>query len=184
MSLDISRLENARKHSGKITARCPACAEAGHDQTRNHLIIADDGRFGCVVYPGQSPDAGAHRKRIFALCGNRETKPLVVRNGALGRLGRGNESHSEAAPLKAGVLGRLGRLFQTHLPTEPTREEKEGQGSENLNDCEKGVPAVPTKMTPNRALADGELLLLRRAIAENDPIIITALNLFNATIVE
>ena len=64
---------------GKIIARCPACAEAGHDQKGEHLVINADGRFGCVVYPGDSADAKEHRKRIFALCGDREIKPLVVR---------------------------------------------------------------------------------------------------------
>jgi hypothetical protein len=37
---------------------------------------------------------------------------------------------------------------------------------------------------PNRPLTNRELWLLRRAGAENDPIIITALNLFNGKIVE
>jgi hypothetical protein len=35
-----------------------------------------------------------------------------------------------------------------------------------------------------KALTEHELLILRRAGAENDPIIITAINLFNATVVE
>jgi hypothetical protein len=80
MSLDISKLENVRSRGEKITARCPACAEAGQDLTRNHLFIQADGRFGCVVYPGDSPDASAHRKRIFSLCGNREIRPLIACN--------------------------------------------------------------------------------------------------------
>ena len=79
MSLEIAKLENVRTRGDKKTARCPACAKAGHDQKGEHLVINEDGSFGCVVYPGDSPDARAHRKRIFALCGNRETKPLVVR---------------------------------------------------------------------------------------------------------
>jgi hypothetical protein len=97
MSLDITKLENVRTHGGKITARCPACAEAGHDQTRNHLIIQADERFGCVVYPGDSPDARQHRKRIFFLCGNREIEPLAVRRSLLGRIGRASETQSERA---------------------------------------------------------------------------------------
>jgi hypothetical protein len=115
MSLDISKLENVRTLYGKITARCPACAQAGHDQTRNHLIVRVDGRFGCVVYPGDSPDAREHRKRIFALCGNREIKPLAVRGSRLGRLGRAAGSHSSSEAVKKGLLGRLGRLFQTQF---------------------------------------------------------------------
>ena len=88
MSLDISKLENARTRGDKTTARCPACAEAGHDQKGEHLVINSDGRFGCVVYPGDSADAKKHRKRVFALCGDREIKPLIVRSPGLGRLGR------------------------------------------------------------------------------------------------
>ena len=120
MSLDITKLEHVRACGEKITSRCPACAETGHDQTRNHLIIHADGRFGCVIYPGDSPDARAHRKRIFALCGSHEIKPLAVRRSVLGRFGRTTECHSATAPLKSGLLGRLGRLFQTHSGTELT----------------------------------------------------------------
>src|SRR5262245_23845381 len=129
-------------HGRKTTARCPACAEAGHDQTRNHLFIQVDGRFGCVVYPGDSPEAREHRKRIFALCANREIKSLVVRRSDLGRSGRVDQSHPAGELLKTGLLGRLGRLFQTHSGTEQAHEEKEDRGAENLNDCEKGVPSV------------------------------------------
>jgi hypothetical protein len=139
MSLDISKLENVRTHGGKITARCPACAEAGHDQTRNHLIIGADRRFGCVVYPGALPDAREHRKRIFALCGNREIKPLIVQSSRLGRLGRANGNHSASEPLKTGLLGRLGRLFQTHSWTERLHADKEDRGPEKLNECGRGV---------------------------------------------
>ena len=92
MSLDTSKLENVH---GKVIARCPACAEGGHDQKGEHLVINADGSFGCVLYPGDSADAKAHRKRIFALCGDRTTKPLAVspishdRDAAWGRGARG-----------------------------------------------------------------------------------------------
>ena len=52
MSLDISKLRKVRTRGTKVTAQCPACAESGHDSTNEHLIIYEDGRFGCVVYPG------------------------------------------------------------------------------------------------------------------------------------
>lgn len=65
-SLDLTLLEKVRHHaSGKITARCPACAESGGDRTGNHLVIFPDGRFACVAHAG---DAN-HRQRIFALAG-------------------------------------------------------------------------------------------------------------------
>jgi hypothetical protein len=186
MSRDISKLQSIRTRGGKTTAHCPACAEVGHDQTRDHLFIQPDGRFGCVVYPGDSPDAREHRKRIFALCGNREIKPLVVHRSDLGRLGRVNQSHSAGEPLKTGLLGRLGRLFQTHSRTEPPQSEKDNAGGQKLNDYGSGVPAVLSAQAvkPHRPLSEREWATLVRAGAENDPIIMEALCLFNARVVE
>jgi hypothetical protein len=123
MSLDTSKLENVRIRRDRVMARCPACAESGHDRSGEHLIINAEGRFACVVYPGHSPDAKKHRKRIFALCGNHEAQPLRVRPaGGLGRLGRVG-SPAAIEPLKTGLLGRLGRVFQSHL--EPGEEHKQ-----------------------------------------------------------
>ena len=65
-SLDLARLEKTRHHpSGKVTARCPACAEDGGDRSGHHLAIFPDGRFACAAQPGD----GGHRRRIFALAG-------------------------------------------------------------------------------------------------------------------
>jgi hypothetical protein len=185
MSLDVSKLDHVRVRGGKTTALCPACAQGGHDQTRDHLFIQADGRFGCVVYPGDSPDAREHRKRIFALCGHREIKPLVVRRSDSGRAGRLKQSHLAREPLKTGLLGRLGRLFQTHSRSEPSQREKEDAGSKKLNDCEKGVLGVPSPSVKlHRPLTAHEWAILVRAGAENDPVIMEALCLFNARVVE
>jgi hypothetical protein len=188
MSLDISKLQNLRMRGEKTTARCPACAESGGDKKGEHLIINPQGHFGCVVYAGNGAEAKEHRRRIFALCGDRKIKPLVIylaeETAASGRSGRPFQSHSEEAPIKTGLLGRLGRVFQSHLER---RREIEASGFPLLqqNDIRSAVPAVlESEVRPNRPLTDREILLLRRAGAENDPIIITALNLFNATIVE
>lgn len=71
-SLDLHLLEKLRQHAGgKVIARCPACAEQGHDRTGNHLAVFPDGRFACAAHPGDS----AHRKRIFALVGIRPESP-------------------------------------------------------------------------------------------------------------
>ncbi len=68
-SLDRALLHKVRHHaSGKITARCPACAEAGADRTGNHLAIFPDGRFACAAHPGDRD----HRSRIHALTGTKE----------------------------------------------------------------------------------------------------------------
>ena len=139
-----------------------------------------------MVYPGDSPEAREHRKRIFALCGNREIKPLVVRRSDLERVGRVDQSHSAGDPLKTGLLGRLGRLFQTHLATKLTHAENEGRITEKLNEFERGVPRVPNTpaVMPHRPLTEHEWAILVRAGAENDPIILEALRLVDARVVE
>lgn len=77
MSLDLSKLENAHAQGGKTIARCPACAEKGMDETGGHLIIQPDGRFGCVVHPGES--GKPHRQRIAKLAGARGVPVIKVR---------------------------------------------------------------------------------------------------------
>lgn len=75
MSIIISRLEKVKhRQSGKIVARCPACAEEGRDNKGEHLVVMPSGKFGCIANEG---DAGAdHRKRIFELTG--ETTERVI----------------------------------------------------------------------------------------------------------
>jgi hypothetical protein len=68
MSLDTAKLGKVRELAGGILqARCPACAEAGGDRKGEHLRVYADGRYGCYVHPKD----GAHRKRIFALAGEK-----------------------------------------------------------------------------------------------------------------
>jgi hypothetical protein len=181
MSLDITRLQNVRLRGEKTTARCPACAEVSHDNKGEHLVINTNGSLGCVVYPGDSEDAKAHRKCIFALCGEREIKPLIVRSPNVGRLGRPNQSPVSSQPPKTGLLGRLGRLFKTH--SEPARADNH-QVRRRLDDCKKGVPRVLNhSSTPaDRPLTEHEHELLMRWSGID--LILEARNLFNATIVE
>ena len=74
--LDLAKLEKPRKLAGGIVqARCPACAEGGHDRTGEHLRIYPDGRFGCCVQPKDSD----HRKRIWALAGLRKAGNFTLR---------------------------------------------------------------------------------------------------------
>lgn len=76
MSLDVAKLEKVRELAGGILqARCPACAEGGHDRTGEHLRIYPDGRFGCCVHPKD----GEHRKRVFALVGVRKSGTFTLR---------------------------------------------------------------------------------------------------------
>jgi len=77
MALDISKLENVvKKAAGKITARCPACAEDGADTKGEHLAVFSDGKFGCVVHPKDQK----HRKRIHALAGGGEDNRKISVN--------------------------------------------------------------------------------------------------------
>lgn len=74
MSLDVAKLEKVRElGGGGLQARCPACAEGGHDRSGEHLRIYPDGRFGCCVHPKD----GEHRKRIFALVGCKNHGPAA-----------------------------------------------------------------------------------------------------------
>jgi hypothetical protein len=60
-TLDLDKLDNVIERSGKIIARCPACAERGRDSQGNHLVIFDNGAYSCIV-----GDAN-HRKEIYRL---------------------------------------------------------------------------------------------------------------------
>lgn len=74
MSLDVRRLRVSRRlEDGTVVARCPACAAGGQDRKGEHLVVYPDGRFGCVLHPG---DAGRlHRKAIWEAVGERNGKP-------------------------------------------------------------------------------------------------------------
>ena len=65
-TLDVDKLENVVERTGKIIARCPACALKGRDSQGNHLVIFDNGAFSCII-----GDAN-HRKEIYQLA----RKPL------------------------------------------------------------------------------------------------------------
>jgi len=188
VSLEVSKLENLRVCGSKTIARCPACDEAGHDQKGEHLVINADGRFGCVIYPGNSAEAKQHRKRIFAQSGDREIKPLIVRPPVLGRPGRVNQSQATGQPLKTGLLGRLGRLFQTHLEEDQqSKGDKKHPADHQLNECGKGVQSVlnDSSTPPDRPLTANERALLIQWCGTDNapPIILEARRLFNATIV-
>ncbi len=71
-SLDATLLQKVRHPSpGKVTARCPACAETGGDRTGNHLVIFPDGRFACAAHPGDAD----HRRHIHRLAGHHHPPP-------------------------------------------------------------------------------------------------------------
>src|SRR5688572_25960640 len=107
MSLNLSKLEKVRELAGgALQARCPACAEAGQDRKGEHLRVYPDGRFGCCVFAGDRE----HRKRIFALAGERGRQAISV------KVAPKNSGSSEG-----GILGRIGQVFQSAMNEQASR---------------------------------------------------------------
>ena len=204
MSLDISKLKRVRHRGKKTIARCPACAEAGHDGRGEHLVINGDGAFACVLYPGNSADAKAHRKRIFALCGDHELGRLIVRDpGSKSKKG-------DLLPVRAVRVpdsGRSGRVRGDLREISDVKNNVQHNVLKSHPSGEKGVLAVlnqtfgvlgrqgrvksHTTESSNastwhaiRSLSEHErALLVCWCGSDNDPLILEAINLFNATIV-
>jgi len=137
MSLDITKLENVEHKGSRVIARCPACAEQDRDNNGNHLSIDEQGRFSCVVYPGET--GRAHRKLIFALVGVNDgckgtssmRQNITIKVKAVNK--------NTGIILKKNVLRHLGRVNQTH-----TRIEKDNKDNIYKKDIENGVPSVPS----------------------------------------
>ena len=157
MSLVLSKLEKVRHlANGSVEARCPACAEGGHDRKGEHLLIKPDGRFGCCA----NPKDREHRKRIFALVGDASPRSIKVRVAAV----------KVAAPaVMAGVLGRLGRVFAT--PAKPATISDASDGVNEvcpepdevrtprtgyLNSVQGGPPESRTLRTPQYSYTRSE----------------------------
>lgn len=102
MALCLDKLECVRRVDEKTIARCPACAEAGHDLSGNHLMIDPQGRFSCVVNSG--PAGKGHRRRIFQLAGDKTPGVLIVHPA---------DRNPPIRPIISDVMGRLGRLKST-----------------------------------------------------------------------
>src|SRR5690242_16702294 len=99
MSLNLSRLSKARELAGGILqAQCPACAEQGSDKTGEHLRVFPDGRFGCCVHPQDRE----HRKRIFALVGDKTPRTFTV------RVGNSQATTSPARSIRESLLSSAG----------------------------------------------------------------------------
>lgn len=168
-------MENVRKLDGGILqARCPACAEAGQDRKGEHLRILPDGRFGCCVHPKD----GDHRKKIFALAGDKSLQDFSIRvAGAkptipelcsvkailttvnLGTPGTGKSKSGNCAPnipepeiISLGTLGTL--WFNPYAYRKDSLHICKDSGS--------GVPGVPSGPDP-------EVLLLPTAAPCGEP---------------
>src|SRR5690606_21123599 len=111
MSLDFSKLEKMRDLGDGKIARCPACAEGGQDRKGEHLRIYSDGKFGCCVHPGDSE----HRKRIYALAGQRGKRGISLKVAA-----------KIPVKVQGGILGRLGRVFETTATAATSADASDG----------------------------------------------------------
>jgi len=178
MSLDVAKLEKVRELAGGIVqARCPACAEGGHDRTGEHLRIYPDGRFGCCVHPKD----GEHRKRIWALAGVRKPGIFSLRLKTPPALPPAQSLKAVFSAVNSGTPGTPENESENGVPSVPTPpvtdfgtlgtgvlelracarvdcstanmdigEDFDGE----LKDLESGVPSVPTSLQP----ATGEKL--------------------------
>ena len=109
--LDLQRLENV-KHpaAGKLTARCPACHEAGGDRRGEHLVCwTESGKFACAVHPGDRE----HRRRIWQLAGLPDADRRAPRRRTRAEIERSREE--SAARLHRRNLDAAARRMATHI---------------------------------------------------------------------
>jgi hypothetical protein len=169
MSLDVNRLEKPRTIGGGVVqARCPACAEMDHDRKAQHLRMFPDGRFGCCAYP-KDP---AHRKRIFALAGDRTPRRFTV------RIAPGNLGTLPALSVRTSLtafFGTLGTEFSRLLSGEAVTADNSGTlGTGHsmsrayareddyyieLKDNERDVPSVPRQQRLPHLTPAGDLII-------------------------
>jgi len=182
MSLDVGKLEKVREVAGGIVqAQCPACAEGGGDRKGEHLRIYPDGRYGCCVHPKD----GEHRKRIFALAGERKPGTFSVRlktppalpaarsvKAALTEFGAGTpgtgktESKTGVPSVPSSPVGDSGTLgtgnselrARTRGDSATASTYIGGDSQEKLKDLESGVPSVPTPVVAEPPPVAGERL--------------------------
>ncbi|MBI5386775.1 MAG: hypothetical protein HZA90_19055 [Verrucomicrobia bacterium] len=113
---------------GAKQARCPACAEKGQDKKGEHLRIYPDGKFGCCVFSGDRE----HRRRIFALAGERVRQSIKVQVAKANPVG----------VVQRGILGKLGQAFATPTPTDAPDGVFEVESQSAMPDGPDGVGEV------------------------------------------
>ena len=171
MSLNLNTLEKVRKlENGMVQARCPACAEGGNDRKGEHLRIMADGRFGCCVHPKD----GDHRKRIFALAGEKSPGTFTVRVKVASAAVEPRSVKAALTTFTAGTLGTVkpvsDKSVAVELPSSPDETGTLGTPISNpyayrknlshmYKDLEEAVPIVPTSLpTANLPPVTGEKL--------------------------
>jgi hypothetical protein len=91
-------------------------------------MIYPDGRFGCCVFPGNRE----HRRRIFALAGERRRQPIKVRMAPT----------RPSGPILSGILGRLGRLFPSPKKNPTARDGWDGVTEVEMRSTGAGTPGT------------------------------------------
>jgi len=142
MSLDVAKLEKVRELAGGIIqARCPSCAEGGHDRTGEHLRIYPDGRFGCCVHPKD----GEHRKRIWALAGVRQPGAFSLRIKTPPALPAVQSVKAALTDFNFGTLGTAEVKLRARARVDSTTAViVKGDFQEKLKDSEGAVLTVPS----------------------------------------
>lgn len=173
MSLDIARLEKVRQVGGKTIARCPACAEDGNDEKGEHLVIMQDGRFGCVAHPGAA--GKSHRQRIFAMAGEAHAR---TRGACMVRVRRPAPSNLQQIAGLLDGIGRFGRVSATYART---REQNTVQSGEMQKDM--FTHTRESEKTPSKPSSPSNAIQTQRRQAPppecGDPLMATALATFN-----
>ncbi len=136
MDLNIEKLKNVKYRNSCIIARCPVCAEQGHDKKGQHLFIDEQGRFSCVIYPGEV--GKEHRKRIFALVGIKSGNEKSYSSPHNKMINVKKATRNAGNVIKSDILGHLGRVFITHARKENNID------TIIQRDFKKGVPGVPS----------------------------------------
>jgi hypothetical protein len=137
MALDLHRLEKVKMVGSKVTARCPACAEADGDDKGDHLAVFQNGEFACIKYPG--PEGEEHRKRIFALAGKEERPPMRLppRAKPKGDKPLSERPHGE---IRYVIVDEPGEKIE-HVRWDFTDEE----GGKTFKWCRNGAPTLDGK---------------------------------------
>src|ERR1041384_347553 len=177
MSLNLAKLEKVVELAGGAKrARCPACAEGGNDKAGEHLRIYPDGKFGCCVFPGDRE----HRKRIFALAGDRTERGILVRpaaaemggevrTGLFGRVGRvfGSPPQGSARPDGSDGGGAM-RMAESgdrnEVRTPRTGGTDSGQGVMDFSRTARTPPPLVTRGAREMGKADGQLMESAEAV--------------------
>jgi hypothetical protein len=139
--IDVSKLTNVVKKDGKTVARCPACAARGGDAKGIHLVIYDDGKFGCVA----AGDKG-HNRTILQLVGVQETTQNIYRVPV---------RRVEYAPPKTiKIVGRFGRGSLTAPAVETPPEPQVQEIMEEPRRVQKPRPGCPPELFAQTAAVE------------------------------